>query len=92
MFHVLHKNPWKDPEYEQRANPKLLSVGQVLWIRYIRERDFNETVTVTALTDVAIKVSSSANKDFNDVWLPFFSINFYHNRGDHQINRLQVQR
>jgi len=58
-------------------NPAKLSIGQVLWLN--NTDDVNDKLVVCGLTQVAINVRSR-RPEFNNVWLPFFSINFVHNR------------
>ena len=48
-----------------------------MWIANDKTKD--DLVVVKALTDIAIQVASS-RADFNNKWLPFYSINFKRNR------------
>jgi len=64
-------------QFDDFIDPKQLSAGLILWITSDKHED--DLVVVKALTDVAIQVEST-RPEFNNKWLPFFSINFRRNR------------
>lgn len=66
-----------EQKFTNFLNPKKLSIGQILWIDNNKNED--DIVVIQQLTDCAIKIQSS-RPEFNDTWLPFFSLNFLANR------------